>query len=310
MSLPCLVSALLAAAPQVAIPPAPRGPAAGRASLDASISSYPPCQEVTLTANATGRPPLAFSWKLPSGQILTGNPVVLDTGLLPTGYNTIDLTVTNDAGQAEYPVALVVEDLGFAAPPSLTVVSGTTVAAQANTTGATEWRWTWGDGTTTPWTSGCDGDAPTHTYPATGTYQVTVEARSCRAGPISQTGTLTLGSPGSITVDRFEPLCSTTPFCTFDVGQDVLFDLETSVPADSYAYDWNGDGTVDQVASSPVLVHAFGAAGYLTPTVTVFAGTATATGETPAPIQIVAPTSGLLFSDDFETGDLSRWSQP
>lgn len=286
--------------------PSPCAAVEGESSI---LPSYPPCFEVTLTAHSSGAPPLTHLWTLPTGTVLTGNPLVLDTELLPTGFNSIELTVSNDAGTASLPVALVVEDLAFTAPPSFTLTAETTVAALANTRGATEWRWSWGDGAVTPWTSGCPGYAPTHTYPAPGTYQVIVEARSCRAGPVTATGTLDIGGAPVDIIEDFRVLCPTSPFCTFDVGESVAFEIVVNGNPDSYLYDWGGDGFDDEASPVPVLEHAFAEPGYYTPRLTVLAGQTVDRQFHPAPIEIVA-ASALLFDHDFETGTLAGWTLP
>jgi PKD repeat protein len=273
------------------------------------VPSYPPCFEVTYTADATGAPPLTFTWTLPDGTTLSGNPLTLDTGLLSTGFNAIELEVTNGAGAVIYPVSLVVEDLAFTAPPKFTPADETTIAAVANTTGATEWRWSWGDGTVSPWTTGCAGYAPTHTYPAPGLYTVSVEARSCRSGPLTATGILDLGGATTPLIETFEAVCLTAPFCTFDAGEIVAFRTIVSASPDAYLYDWNADGFDDEVSATPAASHVFVTPGFYTPRLTVLAGTASDRRDHEAPIQIVLGST-LLFDHDFENGSLAGWIRP
>lgn len=271
--------------------------------------TYPPCFEVTLEAEVSGRPPLEVTWTLPDGGTLTGNPVALDTGLLPTGFSEILLEVSNDAGTVSSSVALAVEPLRFSPGPSFTVLDGTTVAAEAQTTGATQWRWSWGDGTGTGWLSGCEGYAPTHTYPAPGTYAVRVEARSCREGPLAATATLDLGGGTAPLVERFEVVCPTAPFCSFEAGVPVPFDVVVSGTVDAYLYDWDGDGSDEEVVASPVFEHVFSTAGFFIPRLTVVSGSDFDVRHLEAPVEIVAG-SGVLFSDGFESGDLRHWRVP
>jgi PKD repeat protein len=287
--------------------PSPCGASAGAAS--GLVSSYPPCFEVTLEAEATGAPPLSYTWSLPGGATLSGNPAVLDTALLPAGFHEITLTVTNAAGVATYPVLLAIEELGFSSLPTFSIVDGTTVSARANTTGATEWRWSWGDGTSSGWLSGCEGYAPAHTYPAPGTYSVSVEARSCRSGPLTATGTLDLGGSTAPLIERFQAVCPTEPFCSFDTGEAVPFDVLVSVTVDSYLVDWNGDGFDEEVTFSPVTSHVFTAPGYYLPRLTVLAGTSLDVRYHEAPIEVLG-SPALLFSDGFESGDLRHWTLP
>ena len=290
--------------------PAPGSPCAAVAAVGGGeLVSYPPCFEVTLTAEATGQPPLDFTWTLPGGLTLSGNPVVLDTGLLPQGFHEISLRVENAAGSAEVPVHLVVEALGFAAAPAVVSAGGSTVTLRANTTGATEWRWSWGDGTATGWLSGCAGYGPSHTYPGPGSYQVTLDARSCRGGPISWTGTLEVRHETPPSIERFLVVCPTAPFCSFATGAEVEFEVEVSGAAQLYVYDWDGDGADDELAGVPVLRHVFGVPGYFVPRLTVIGAGASVTAFHPAPIEVLGQPP-FLFSDGFESGDLRHWTLP
>lgn len=294
-------------------PVGPRGGASPcgllRQEAEGLVDSYPPCFEVTLEAEVSGRPPLEVVWELPGGGLLQGNPVVLDTGLLPAGFSEIELTVSNAAGSASRPVAIAVESLAFPRPPSFAGVEGTTVAARAETTGATEWRWTWGDGTGTGWLSGCEGYAPTHTYPAPGTYQVRVEARSCREGPLVAVGTVEVGGGTAPLIERFQAVCPTEPFCSFGVGEAVAFDTVVSGPVDAFLYDWNGDGFDDDATPVPLASHVYQAAGAYVPRLTVVSGTQVDVRHHAAPIEVVGGGT-VLFADGFESGDLSRWTLP
>ena len=276
---------------------------------EAGVHSYPPCFEVTLGAEATGRGPLAYTWTVAGGPVLTGNPAVLDTGLLSDGVHQVTLEVRNSEGSARYPVDLVVERLGFSGDPVVTPIGGDSVAFRAGTLGATEWRWTWGDGTATGWLSGCAGFAPTHTYPGAGSYRVTVEARSCREGPVTWSGTLEVTEETPPVIESFGVLCAGAPFCSFAVGEAVGFGVEVSGTASLYLYDWDGDGVSDELAGAPVAEHVYTEAGYYTPRLTVVGAGSSDTAVLVAPIEVVA-APGLLFSDGFESGDLRNWTLP
>jgi PKD repeat protein len=274
-----------------------------------SVLSYPPCVQVTLSADVTGRPPLTSTWTVAGGPVLTGNPLVLDTGLLSDGNHEIVLEVDNSAGSVQYPVDLVVESLGFGGGPGITPAGGDRVWFQANTLGATEWRWTWGDGTGTSWLSGCDGSAPTHTYPGAGSYPVLLEARSCREGPITWSGTVEVTEETPPVIESFEVVCPAAPFCSFRAGEEATFSAQVSGSADLYMYDWDGDGVSDELTGAPVASHAYDAAGYYTPRLTVVGAGSSDTAVLEAPVEVVAAPE-LLFSDGFESGDLRKWSLP
>ncbi|MFW6012195.1 MAG: PKD domain-containing protein [bacterium] len=310
MSLSALLP-LLVASLQVPLADArdPRHPCPGLVEERSTLTSntFPPCIDVTLTADATGAPPLSYEWTLPDGQLLAGNPATLDTGLLPDGFHEIELAVTNDFGTATHTLQLTIEQLAFAEPPSF-AVDGTTVTATANTVGATEWRWSWGDGTATSWLSGCDGYQPTHTYADLDTYQVTVEARSCREGPLRATGTLDLTGSAPV-IETFQVLCPTSPFCSFEAGEPVSFEILVQGTPDAYIYDWNGDGFDDETTAQPVESHVYTQPGFFIPRLTVLADDQIDQMHHETAIEIRSAPS-LLFDYDFEEGTLDGWTPP
>ncbi|MDX1998698.1 MAG: PKD domain-containing protein [Thermoanaerobaculia bacterium] len=274
-----------------------------------TLATYPPCFPVTLTANdVRGRPPLTFTWTLPNGAgTLTGNPTTLDTNRLPAGFHTIQLEIRNAHGVARSSISLVVESLGFATTPTATRQPDGSYRFHAQTSGATEWRWTWGDGTGTPWLTGCDGLELEHRFPAPGTYTVTVEARNCRQPAISRVFTVQVVQQ-ILEIATFQPSCPTTPYCTFPTGAPVPFAQSIAGPAALYLYDWNGDGFDEEVSAAPVLSHAYPSPGFYLPRLTVFGVDQAVSRSAPAPIQITGSPLNLIFADGFETGNLSRWS--
>ena len=276
------------------------------------IPSFPACVDVELAAEATGLPPLEYTWSLPDGTVLRGPSPVLDTGQLGPGFQEIRLEVRNAYGATEHPVLLRIESLGFAGAPTLTPLGDGRVEMRANTTGATEWRWTWGDGTASGWLSGCPGYAPTHVYPGPGLYDVTVEARSCREGPFSWSGTLEVRDGVPPEIRAFRVVCPTAPFCTVETGEAVGFEVELAGEAAVFAYDWDGDGVDDQLAGAPVAEHRFESAGFFTPRLTVVGSGASDVAFLEAPVAVIESTGGgdVLFSDGFESGDLRHWEVP
>jgi len=60
-------------------------------------------------------------------------------------------------------------------------------------------------------------------------------------------------------------------FCIFARGEPVHFLVETNAPPDRYLWDWDGNGTVDEVTVQPV-TYAYEAFGIYTPRVTVERG--------------------------------------
>jgi hypothetical protein len=242
------------------------------------ITVVPPCVPVELTADVEGKPPLTLTWQGAGGFTASGNPVVVDTGLLPAGEQSIVLTVANAYGEATAAVSLAVAQLAPIprAPvpdeaPSADLEATFTITAA----GAYEWRWDFGDGTTTPWLApqcAFETSTVTHTFPAPGTYQVTATARNCRDGEhTSQPLAISVGDPDVIAIRRFEALGCDEVFCLFDVGEEVRFEVETSAPPERYLWDWDGDGTVDEVTTG-VVAHRYEAFGIYVPVLRVERG--------------------------------------
>jgi len=264
--------------------------------------------DVTFTANGvTGRPPITFTWEVSSGYRFFGNPGVLSTQNLPAGSYTLRLAATNSAGTTRtLPLAFSIEPLRSLTPPACTDLGNRTAACSANTEGAVEYRWTWGDGNVSAWTAGCPGAHPSHTYAAAGTYTARLEARNCRDGTISPASfAVTVTSQAPLAIPVFAAVCS--PFCLFHVGETVSFNLTTQGNPTTYAYDWDGNGTTDQVSSAPVATHRFTAPGSFRPRLTVSRGTQAVSASVPIPL-FIQPASGPIFADGFESGSTGRWA--
>ena len=247
------------------------------------VTRVPPCIDIRLAAeDVTGKPPFEYTWSTDSGQQWTGNPVVIDTGTLPTGIANIVLEVANDWGTTTGSINLDITRLvGPLAEPIAdeSPSPDLTVAVMASAEGAHEWRWDFGDGTVTPWLVSCDftTSVATHTYATPGTYSVVAYARTCREGPIASPPLeVSVGDPNAIQLLEFQAQGCTDHFCVFATGDPVSFAIETSATPDRYYYDWDGNGTIDEVTSQPV-THAYSAFGVYTPVLTVERGTATDT---------------------------------
>jgi PKD repeat protein len=87
-------------------------------------------------------------------------------------------------------------------------------------------------------------------------------------------------------------LCSSTS-CTYPVGMPIEFDVQLhgGIPA-AYEYDWDGNGTYEEVASFPVS-HIYPTAGTFTPRLRLRLGPWTSVLTHPHPIRINS-SSGLL----------------
>jgi hypothetical protein len=242
------------------------------------LTVVPPCVPVELAADVSGKPPLTLTWEGPGGFTASGNPVVVDTGVLPAGEQSIVLTVANAYGEATAAVSLAVAQL---APIPRAPVPDEAPSADLEATftitafGAYEWRWDFGDGTTTPWLApqcAFETSTVTHTFPASGTYQVTATARNCRDGKqTSRPLAISVGDPNVIELLTFEAQGCDAGFCIFNRGEPITFTVETNATPDRYLWDWDGNGTVDEVTVAPVS-HAYEDFGIFTPRVTVERG--------------------------------------
>lgn len=318
-----LLGALLAAAvPAASAPPpgacpTPAGPPAG-VSLDLAAPAFgfwtlPPCTPVEFQANGvTGRPPLTLTWDTDLGETFQGNPITLDTSTY-TGFHRITVHVTNAYGTASLDSFFRVDPLSVPTPiaTSQNPSPDLTISVLGAPIGATQWRWLWGDGTSTPWTSDCSALEAFHTYSTPGTYSVRLEARSCTEGPLASSPlTVTVGETTAISILVWQVQGCQSGFCVFSTSDLLVFDqLVTALP-DRYDYDWNGDGTTDQTSLSPIPTHLYPAPGTYRPILTVHLGTSYATRQHQDFILVTgAPPPPPIFEDGFESEDLSRWSR-
>jgi len=77
-------------------------------------------QTVSLSAQASGRPPLTYNWVFsgPANFTLTGNPLIWDTSLLPLGTYSLRLDVKNvDGTTSSTPFTVVLQRMTFSDVP-------------------------------------------------------------------------------------------------------------------------------------------------------------------------------------------------
>lgn len=277
-----------------------------------ALYSWPQCVPVTLTAEGvTGLPPLTFSWRFSNGLQRTGNPHTFDTALFDPGLHSFQLTVTNAYGSTTRPAEFFfIEELHFLQPPGYEHLGNGLVRFSANVEGAVEYRWTFGDGTVSPWLPGCDGYRAEHTYADPGTYTAQLQARNCK-DPVL------VSPPFGVEVSAEPPLAilefaADCPFgfCLFDTGEPIAFTTQVQGDPITYAYDWDGDGLTDQITSQAVATHAYAVAGTYRPRLTISRGM-TAVSFLHVDFLIVLPGgggTGAIFADGFESGDTSAWS--
>ncbi len=312
--LPWVLIALVAGGAAPPCPPADGESPPHAQPLEAGFNAFPPCIEVEWTPVALqGRPPLTITWKVDGQVVATGMSWIMDTTDY-FGFHTVAATVTNAWGSATASSFFVIDTLSvpaLAATQNPTPGLAATVFTATPMRGATEWQISWGDGTATPWS--CDFSDPTltttHTYPQPGTYSARLRGRNCR-DPVMQ-GTilqLTVGDPDAIQVTLFQVQGCEFGFCVFDAGEPLTFDQAFSAVPTELRYDWQGDGTVDQVSTSPITVHAYAQGGVYRPVLTALRGANQHTRQHQDFILINETGSTPVFEDGFESGDLSAWS--
>ncbi len=270
-------------------------PAPQVASISVSPANPLECQVVTLTANATGQAPLAYSWNIVNsigngaiGGTSSANPFPWNSATAPNDTYTATVTVSNGAStSAPFPKSFMLGALpalagsGTFTPTDSPFTAGT-VQFNVAASGATEWNWNFGDNPGggpngdgyVGWsTDPIAGPSPSHTYAAVGMYTVTVQVRNCvNLGPA-------VSAPLSVDVVQVTPLaagfvpgCTGFP-CTGTVNVPMTFtDISTGSPT-TWDYDWNGTGTFSDAGhTAPVTQHTYTATGSYKPAVRVNRG--------------------------------------
>lgn len=306
LALAVLAPALAAPAARAADPAAVRVPVSMTAD-GSGTNSFPPCIDVEFEAAVTGLPPFTFSWASDTGELLSGNPAVIDTADYSTGPHELTLTVSNGAGNAQTTVPFEVEALAAGAPTAQqNPVPGLQVTVGGAAAGYTEWRLLWGDGQVTPWQPACVA-ATSHTYAAAGTYPVRLEARNCREPAVTSDPLLVTVGGVSLAVTEFQVLgCDFGP-CVFTAGATLTFVQSFTLPPALLYYDWDGDGAADEISSLPIAVHTYGDPGSYRPEVTAEWGT-TQASRLHDWIHVSSDPQPFVFYDGFENGGSGCWS--
>jgi PKD repeat protein len=301
-------------------------PAPNITSIGVSPAAPKQCQPVTLTANATGKPPLSYAWTVLDGQQAqvaagSGLSFVLNTKQLglPAGSYTANLTVNGSGSDTHStPVTLAaLPPLSTTFAPTNDAFGAATVQFHVNVPGATEWSWDFGTGLFGPWIDDpVAGPNPVHTFPTIGIKQVRVQVRNCvETTPV-------ISSVLAVDIKKIAPLVAgfqaqglhcinagAGPICSAEVGQAITFADQSSGDPLTWSYDWNnsttscGPGNVYEEANktSPVTSHTFGTAGSFHPCLRVTRGieteyhlhsTITVGNPTPPSISVSGPSSG------------------
>lgn len=296
---------------QVSTDPEPRVTA-----VEADVDEAFVCSQVTFTAiGASGQPPLSLEWRIDADTLIFNDgfesgtttawsqttpapPSLAPAGPLALAAHTFVWSVPADARPGDYTatvrVSNSVDPVGETATsdpvlvrafPPLTLAAPTadltatpTVAFQVASTGATQWRWNFGDGTNSGWISDpALGSRISHTYAAGGTYNVTAKVRNCLEGPLLRQVQIVVPEPDPLVLQTFRAQCEAANFCFFHTGETVHFTVSTSGSPERYEYDWTSpDGVfrnVEQVnVVAPVTSHTYTQAGSYKPVMRIKKG--------------------------------------
>ena len=227
-------------------------------------------QTVTFTDATTlsaGGPPIGtWAWNFGDGfstsvAIPTTSHAYTTPGTYPVSLVATDINGCND-NIIKNIVVLPKPTLSFSATPTSACAPPLIVTFNNGSVsvGQTSYTWNFGDGTT------ATGVSPTHTYTATGTYNVTMY--------LNQNGCIdSLVKPNSIVIQKIVASYTATP-TTICSGNSIQF-TNTSVPAPSSAsWDFGDAGTSSLISPS----HIYSTAG--TYTVTMIASDASGCKDT------------------------------
>lgn len=261
-------------------------PAPAIGDVTVSPASAFVCQPITFTASGvTGQPPLVRSWRVEptvAGLQQNGDSATWTPGQNDAGTYEGFLTVTGVGTPAEDSATVSVSPLDPLPDAGFTIsnapFAGSKVTFDAAVSGATEWRWSFGDGTTPVWTSDpVAGPRPQHTYSCGGpscTFVVKVEVRNCVDLTPRASAELTVVIENPLEIRAFAAVCQ-FGLCGFETGEQVPFSLDVSGDPDEYHFDWDGNGTFeDKRTTSPgsTVHHAYSTAGTYTPVLKVVRG--------------------------------------
>jgi PKD repeat protein len=233
------------------------------------------CQPITLTANdLEGKPPLDIQWQVLNSaqqQVATGSgsSFVWQTQGLTAGNYTANVFV----GKTGYPSAGASSPVTLGAltplpaalsftPTNQPFAAGTVTFSALGVAGATEWKWDFGDGTVTGWSNNPDnGGVITHAYTTIGPKIVKVWVRNCAEqgpggnGVESAPLAITITQVAPLKINNFQAICQI--FCDFSPTQAVNFDVQVEGDPTEYQYDWDGDGSYEQVSATKITSHTY-----------------------------------------------------
>ncbi len=173
-----------------------------------NVSTSAGCTPLTVQfTDISAGSPDTWAWQFPGGTPATSteqNPSVTYT---QAGTFSVQLTVSNGAGQSQVTQSQFIE-VGVG-PVALfeADVNGNIVTLSNNSTDATNFEWSFGDGTTSTEAS------PVHTYTAPGDYEITLTAtNACGFAAFTQTVSIQVSSTVDLDETSYTLTAAPNPF--------------------------------------------------------------------------------------------------
>lgn len=247
---------------------------------------YPHCVQYTSTSSPGTGQITTYTWDFGNGS--TGNTANPNNCYQTAGNFVPILTVTDENGCFSNfisPNAIQVSDdfphAQFTSPSFASCSSPATFVFENSSTGnsALSATWNFGDGTTSTNTTTAN-----HSYNSFGSYEVcltVIDAEGCSDEDCQQVEILSEPEPSF-----------TASALTICAGQGVTFTSTTSPTPSTYAWDFNGDGVVDQTSANPTWLYT--TAGTYTPTLTVGYGSGCTGTISGSPITVQSSLSATI----------------
>ncbi len=216
------------------------------------------CTSAAFTTNTIGRAPLTYSWSItPAGASSSVTTLEWPVGNASTSVDqALSLGVNNASGSDSFNATLDIIEigaLGFIANPILNQVgNAASFTIDANSEGASEWRWEVAPAGTGTYTIEADFGTGVRVQPfnlATGDWDVRVTIRNCVQTGVTEVREVedinVTSSPPSVNFTVGGPDCFLQgAFCFLVAGETAEFTIANSGgPITGYRYDFDHTGT-------------------------------------------------------------------
>lgn len=221
------------------------GGTVGLPNADFNVSSSTVCTGSSVTFNNTSTNATSYSWSMPGANPTTSTSTSPTVTYTTAGTYTVTLTATGPGGNDTEVKTNIITVTQGPQPSFTSLPNGLAVNFTDQSTGATSWSWTFGDG------GNSTQQNPSHTYASNGTYQVclTADNANCPAQNTCNNVTVTSGSSG---VPQAAASVSTTNIC---VGDTVFFYDQSSNNPSSYLWSFPGGSPATSTQANPLVIY-------------------------------------------------------